>query len=143
MRLKPVRSGSLLVINDAYNANPGSMESAIKTFSVLPSEGRKIMVLGDMLELGAQSKDLHQKVGQELSCGDFDLVVAVGSRARDYLKGAQQHGVPKDRLLSFKSTGDALKSVPAMLAPNDSILIKGSRKMGLEKLVEAVVASGI
>ena len=143
MRLKPVRKGTLLVINDTYNANPGSMESAIKTFSVLPTDGRKVVVLGDMLELGETSKALHEQVGRQLSCGKFDLVAAVGARARDYLEGARQHGLGRRRLISFADTKEAVVNLPSMLEPRDSILVKGSRKMELEKLVEAVLEKGI
>lgn len=143
MRLKPVRKGSLLVINDTYNANPGSMESAIKTFSVLPTEGRKVVVLGDMLELGDASRDLHEQVGRQLSCGEFHLVAAVGVRAQDYLEGAKQHGISKGRLVSFTDTKEAVESLPPMLKPQDSVLVKGSRKMELEKLVDAVLERGI
>lgn len=141
MRLKPIRQGSLLVLNDTYNANPGSMESAIKTFSVLPAEGRKIVVLGDMLELGDESSALHEQVGEHLSCGAFDLVVGVGERATDYLAGAQKRGVPAGNLMSFSNTDDARDSLPGMLAPKDSILVKGSRLMGLERLVDAVLSA--
>ena len=143
MRLKPISKGSLLVINDAYNANPGSMESAIKTFSVLPRRGRKVVVLGDMLELGEQSPNLHQQVGEQLSCGDFDLVCTVGTLADDYIVGARRRGVPAKRLHSFGDTKEAVDVLPGMLARDDSVLIKGSRKMGLERIVEAVLAAGI
>jgi UDP-N-acetylmuramoyl-tripeptide--D-alanyl-D-alanine ligase len=143
MRLKPIQKGSLLVINDAYNANPGSMESAIKTFSVLPKRGRKVVVLGDMLELGDQAPVLHRQVGEQLSCGDFDLVIAVGALADDYIVGARKRGVPEQRLLSFEDTKDAVGVLPGMLVRDDSVLIKGSRKMGLESIVEAVLAAGI
>jgi UDP-N-acetylmuramoyl-tripeptide--D-alanyl-D-alanine ligase len=143
MRLKPIQQGSLFVVNDAYNANPGSMESAIKTFSVLPAQGRKVVVLGDMLELADQSPSLHRKVGEQLSCGDFDLVVAVGDRAREYLVGAGRCGVPEEKLVSFEDTDKAMETFPDLITPKDSILVKGSRKMGLERLVEAVLAAGI
>ena len=143
MRLVPILKGSLLVINDTYNANPGSMESAIKTFSVLPRRGRKVVILGDMLELADDSETLHRQVGEQLSCGDFDLVVAVGVRARNYLVGASRCGVPDDRLVSFKTTEEAKGALPELLVREDSVLIKGSRKMGLEKIVEAVLATNI
>ncbi len=139
MRLKPVRHGSLLVINDTYNANPGSMESAIKTFSVLPGTGRKVVVLGDMLELGEQSDHLHKEVGGHLSCGDFDLVVAVGKRARGFLSGAEERGFEQERFVFFEDTDEAVDRFPGMLNRNDSMLIKGSRQMELERLVDAVL----
>ena len=143
MRLKPQRMGSLLVLNDAYNANPGSMESAIKTFSVLPPQGRKVVVLGDMLELADESETLHRKVGEQLGCGQFDLVVAVGSRALGYLDGARRCGIESGRLVSFSSTKEAVERLPDLLAPEDSILVKGSRKMELERIVDVCLKSGI
>lgn len=143
MRLKPIRKGSLLVIDDAYNANPGSMDSAIKTFSVLPVKGRKVVVLGDMMELGKDSRALHRQVGGQLSCGQFDLVAAVGEQSQEYIAGAMEHGLSKKGLITFSSTQEAIQELPGMLKAQDSILVKGSRKMGLEKLIESVLATDI
>jgi len=128
MRLKPMRKGSLLVLNDTYNANPGSMESAIKTFSVLPARGRKVVVLGDMLELGEQAMNLHEKVGELAPC---------------YLAGAKKRESVSSRMVAFTNTAEALRALPGMLKADDSILVKGSRRMGLEKLVDACLASGL
>ena len=140
MRLKPIRKGTLLVIDDAYNANPGSMASAIKTFSVLPVPGRKVVILGDMLELGERSALLHRRVGEQLSCGEFDRVIAVGGKAREYLLGAADRGVPEEKLLWFEDAAAAADRMPGLLEKDDAVLIKGSRKMGLERIVTAILA---
>lgn len=141
MRLKPVKAGGLFILNDTYNANPASVVSALKTFSVLPVEGRRIVVLGDMMELGEQTGKLHRQTGRELSCGAFDLIAAVGERADDYLEGASQVGIEPERLLRFRDTGEAVAAIPRLVSQGDAILVKGSRGMELEKLVDRFVAA--
>ncbi len=136
MRLEPRRVGSLLVVNDAYNANPASVAVAIKTFADYPTTGRKIVFLGDMLELGKRTRELHRRTGARLAAAGFDLVVAVGDRAGDYVEGALRKGVDASTLQSFDSLGKALSSLPALVKKGDSILIKGSRGMGLERVME-------
>lgn len=139
MRLEPRRVGSLLVVNDAYNANPASVAVAIKTFADHPATGRKIVLLGDMLELGKRTRELHRRTGARLATGRFDLVVTVGERAGDYVEGALRKGVDASTLKPFESLSKALTSLPALVKKGDSILIKGSRGMGLERVIEKLV----
>ncbi|MFH0945213.1 MAG: UDP-N-acetylmuramoyl-tripeptide--D-alanyl-D-alanine ligase [Planctomycetota bacterium] len=140
MRLKKHRRGSRLVIDDAYNANPGSMRAAFKTFASLALPGRKVLVLGDMLELGPRSAELHAEVGTELSCGSFDLVVVVGALAAHFLEGAVRHGLSEERMLRFRNAEECARSLPSHLLPDDAVLIKGSRAVGLEQVVQAALA---
>ncbi len=139
MRLEPSRVGSLFVVNDAYNANPASVAVAIKTFTDYPARGRKLIILGDMLELGKRTRELHRRTGARLAKAGFDLVVAVGDRAGDYVEGALRKGVESSTLQSYDSLGKALSSLPALVRKGDSILVKGSRGMGLERVVEKLV----
>ncbi len=141
MRLKKHRVGERLVIDDAYNANPGSMKAAIKTFAALALKGRKVLVLGDMLELGAEAERLHREVGAHLSCGSFDLVAAVGAQAAHVLAGALEHGLTSDQLLHYEDAEQCARDLPARLRPDDAVLVKGSRAMGLERVVAAVVGA--
>ncbi len=141
MRLSKHHVGGRLVIDDAYNANPGSMTAAIKTFAALSVPGRKVLVLGSMLELGAHSKRLHREVGTTLSCGEFDLICVVGEDAREILAGAREHGVDDDRLLAFEDGTACAKGLPARLEEKDAILVKGSRAMGLERVVQTVLVA--
>ena len=140
MRLKKHRRGARLVIDDAYNANPGSMRAAFKTFASLSLPGRKVLVLGDMVELGEQSAKLHVEVGAELSCGSFDLVAVVGEQAAFILQGALQTGLSEERMLRYGSAEECAAELPRLLLPNDAVLVKGSRAMGLEQVVQAALA---
>jgi UDP-N-acetylmuramoyl-tripeptide--D-alanyl-D-alanine ligase len=140
MRLQPKRAGSLLILDDAWNANPGSVAAALGTFADLPAPGRKIVVLGDMLELGEGADELHRKAGRELARGDFALVAVVGSHAAETIAGAEEAGASPDRLRRFDTTGDVVAAIPALVAEGDSILVKGSRGMELEKVVKALAA---
>ncbi len=138
MRLKKQRLGSWLVIDDAYNANPGSMKAAIKTLATLPVEGRRVIVLGDMLELGAASEEMHRDVGRQLSCAPFDLVVAVGAGAKAILDGARERGVESARMRAYRDSADCARELPRLLLPGDTILVKGSRRIGLERVVKTM-----
>lgn len=140
MRLKKRRRGRRLVIDDAYNANPGSTLAAVKTFAALEVPGRKILVLGDMLELGQAARAMHEDVGRGLSCGSFDLVAAVGEHARDILAGARECGYAEKQLLAFDDTDTCARDLPAHLREDDAVLVKGSRRMGLERVVERILA---
>lgn len=139
MRLTRHRRGSLLVIDDAYNANPGSMKAAFKTFAALEVPGRKVLVLGDMLELGSLSEGLHREVGTSLSCGEFDLVVAIGSQGEFVLDGARQHGLGEEKMLRYRSAEECARELPERLERDDAVLVKGSRALGLEAVVSAIL----
>ena len=139
MRLKPLKAGGCFILNDTYNANPASVVSALKTFAVLPVTGRRIVVLGDMMELGEQSKELHCQMGRELSCGSFDVIAAVGERAGDYIDGATQVGIEPGKLHLFPDTDEAMAAIPRLVEKGDAVLVKGSRGMELEKLVDRIV----
>lgn len=141
MRLTRRRRGDRLVIDDAYNANPGSTKAAIKTFAALSAKGRKILVLGDMLELGAEAERLHREVGESLSCGEFDLVCAVGAHADVLLEGAADRGLPPERLIRYDDAARCAEDLPGRLASDDVVLVKGSRAVGLERVVEAILSA--
>lgn len=135
MRLEPVRVGSVLFINDAYNANPESMNAAIGTIGRIepPPGGRRVLVLGDMLELGAASDSAHRGVARAAKEGGFELTVGVGpamSRAIRDLGGA---GVRTED--EFDDAAAA--RVAGLLRPGDVVLLKGSRGTRVERVLEA------
>jgi len=138
MRLEVLRLGDKVIINDAYNANPASTTAALKTLAALSATGRKVVVLGDMLELGAAAGALHEKIGFELAAEGFDLVVLVGQHAGDILAGMQRRVGNVTGVVSLRGTGEALREVPPLLRAGDMVLIKGSRGLRLEELVKAL-----
>jgi UDP-N-acetylmuramoyl-tripeptide--D-alanyl-D-alanine ligase len=138
MRLQSVKIGHVHILDDTYNANPSSTESALKT---LASTGkRKIAILGDMLELGDLSTTAHRAIGQ--SAGQSaDIVLSVGEHAQEIAEGAIETGIDKANLFSCKDTHEATEIIISMIKEGDVILIKGSRGMKMETIVEAISRS--
>ena len=129
MRLAVKELDGLKIISDLYNANPSSMQEALKELMRIP-QGRNIAVLGDMLELGKYSGEAHRKLGEFMSGLPVDIFIAVGSRmqvaASAFTKSTHTFGTPED-------AGRCLKQVAR---EGDAVLIKGSRGMRMEKVLE-------
>jgi UDP-N-acetylmuramoyl-tripeptide--D-alanyl-D-alanine ligase len=140
MRLEARRAGGVLVVNDAYNANPASMTAALAVFAGLETAGRRIVILGDMLELGESSAELHRRVGKELGRDAFALIALVGAQAAEIAAGAASKGVGPERIHIFADTGEALEGIPPLVRKGDAVLVKGSRELELEKVVDALAA---
>ncbi len=126
------------VIDDAYNASPLSMHAALDTLKSLPGK-RKIAVLGDMKELGTYSMEAHERVGR-LAGNFLDLLVTVGPHAKFIAEGAKSAGMQKRNIMSFEGAEAALDALPKMMKRGDLVLVKGSRAMQLEKVVEEIRA---
>jgi UDP-N-acetylmuramoyl-tripeptide--D-alanyl-D-alanine ligase len=138
MRLQRTTVGRVAVINDAYNANPLSMRAAADTFAETAVRGRKIFVFGDMLELGKDSEEYHRSLGRVLAGRGFDLLWAVGPMASVAAEAAIREGFPADRLLRAASSLEAAERLPPSLQPGDTVLLKASRGMALEKVIDGI-----
>lgn len=125
------------IINDAYNANPDSMKAAINVLASIESPGRKVCILGDMFELGEFSKEGHQLVGKFAAENNADVIIAVGKMAGEVIKGASMVGT-NQLLCSYESVSDAIANLNEIIKYNDTILIKGSRGMYMENIVESL-----
>jgi len=123
-----------LVINDAYNANPPSMESALRTIGDVGGARRTIAVLGGMAELGPSSREFHVEVGRKAAELDVDLLVAVGKMARPIASGAVEGGMPKGSVFRCDDVMEALDTLKCIVEPRDVILVKASRVFGLESI---------
>lgn len=121
------------VINDAYNASPMSMAAAIDTLTEMAG-GRRIAVLGDMLELGQVSAEAHANVGKKLAEKQMDAAVTYGTMAALIAKTAAAEGVPFVRHCASREEAAAV--LRSYLQPGDSILFKGSRGMQMEKIID-------
>ena len=123
----------VVLINDCYNANPMSMRAALDDLAET-APGRRVAVLGDMLELGADSSRLHREIGAHASQAGVELLVAVGPLAREMCDAfaGECHQVPDAR--------GAAELLPGRLEPGDVVLVKGSRGVGLETVVEGLEA---
>ncbi|HHV61821.1 MAG TPA: UDP-N-acetylmuramoyl-tripeptide--D-alanyl-D-alanine ligase [Firmicutes bacterium] len=143
MRMQVSRTGrDVLVINDAYNANPVSVKSALETLRELGSGRRKIAVLGNMLELGELRDEAHREVGRCVVGFDVDVLMTVGDSARLIGVEAERVGMQASRIRHFSETLEALPTLVAEVRPGDAVLIKGSRAMGMERLAEALLEVG-
>ena len=132
-RLEPMTVGSHPLIHDAYNANPSSMEAALKTFGRIEGSGRKVAVLGDMLELGETSELMHRSVGAMVVGFKMDVLVAIGPMMQHAAAvAAAAGGVEVQR---FASTAEARLGIANVIKDGDAILLKGSHGMALETLL--------
>ena len=125
-------SGALLY-DDAYNANPSSVRAALETLALLPGD-RRIAVLGDMLELGADEERWHREAGSAV-VGRADLLVCVGPRARWFGEGAVEAGFPARDVRRVGSAEEAAQMLEGLVRAGDAVLFKASRGIGLDRAV--------
>ena len=141
MRMERTCVGGVMVINDAYNANPESMLAALRTLGALPAGRRRILVMGDMKELGEISARCHRDIGQKLAESGIDVVWTVGSQALAAGAVAAENGMGKGQLFSSPDARHAAKGLPDFVKPGDVVMVKGSRSVGLEEVVQAINAA--
>lgn len=132
------KAEEITIINDAYNANPASMQAALEAMYEIARESRAIAVLGDMAELGSISEEAHSQVGEMAVDYGTDVLITVGRKARVIARSAQAKGLPKGSIFTVQDIDDAAAILRAILEPGDVVLIKGSRFLGLERLIELV-----
>jgi len=125
--------GDLLLLEDSYNANPLSVRAALDALHDLGRPGRRIAVLGDMLELGPAAPDLHHEVGA-LVPSRADWLFTLGELAREIAAGATAKGMPAERIVAVLDLDELLDRLQGLLAPGDRLLIKGSRGMRMERI---------
>ena len=132
MRLNIRREAEITVIDDTYNASPLSMAAAVNVLAEI-AQGRKIAVIGDMLELGEASRRAHETVGQQLAAVGATIVLTVGEMAGYAAAAANLHGVAD--VVACKDHQQAVAELQKRLLPNDTVLVKGSRGMQMEKVL--------
>ena len=135
----PTRGG-FVVIDDTYNASPASVHSAIKTLAMMEGS-RKIAVLGDMLELGEHATSAHLEVGRAVKEAGIDMLVAVGQLAKLIARGAIDAGMPINCVSEYDDSWRAAKELPDKVRERDVVLVKGSRAMKMERVVEGLIAA--
>jgi UDP-N-acetylmuramoyl-tripeptide--D-alanyl-D-alanine ligase len=133
MRLEVSKVGDLTIINDAYNANPQSMHSALRSLQEFPCSGKRIIAAGDMMELGETAEFHHEQLGR-LAAGVDELVV-VGQFSGCVSRGAIEAGMPSGSVTTCCSVEEAGRQLEGKVRDGDVVLIKGSRAVGMERLV--------
>ncbi|MDR3077247.1 MAG: UDP-N-acetylmuramoyl-tripeptide--D-alanyl-D-alanine ligase [Planctomycetota bacterium] len=136
-RLQPVVAPSgIIILNDSYNANPNSLLAALKVLEELPDErdsSRKIAIVGDMLELGRESRRLHRETGLTAGLMDLDAIFAVGPESAALAEAAQVN--VRLMVRHYPSVEALWLDLRKSLAPGDQVLVKGSRGMLMERVV--------
>ncbi len=137
MRLDVQKSSKgYTIINDCYNANYDSMKSAIEYLN--SSKGnRKIAVLGDMLELGEFSQELHKKVGEEVAKNKIDILITVGKEANNIAETAKKNGI--NTTYMFENNQKAITKLKEILEPKDVVLVKASNSMNFKEIVSNIL----
>jgi UDP-N-acetylmuramoyl-tripeptide--D-alanyl-D-alanine ligase len=126
------------LLNDCYNANPGSMAMALKTLAELRDAGRTAAALGDMLELGESSLECHRELGRQAALTGLDLLVVYGNFRQEVAAGAREAGLGPERIVLVETHGAGAGALKEFLKPGDWLLVKGSRAMRMEQVIEAL-----
>lgn len=129
-------SDDILLIDDSYNSNPRALLSAIDTLA-LARDRRRVACLGEMRELGPQGPQLHREAGAAIGAR-VDLLLGVGALAREILEGAST--LPDDAKRAFETSADLAAEINALVRSHDAVLVKGSRGVRMERVVEALTA---
>ena len=134
-RLEIKRINGITVLDDSYNANPASMKSSIDVLQY--ARGRKVCVLGDMFELGEKSEEFHREVGAYASESGADLILCVGTDS-EHMYASASASMP-ERCYYYRDSGSLTDALPALIRPGDTVLVKASRGMHLEQIVQFIM----
>jgi len=140
MRMQLWESNGVRVLDDAYNANADSMLAALQTLQDMPCKGRRVAVLGDMAELGAQTEAAHIEVGRRTAEAGVGQLFAIGEMAPVMAKAARDAGL--NRVFEFIDADAAASAVKSFVKPGDVVLLKASRVARLERVAEALRPDG-
>jgi len=137
-RFRIIRKKGFVIIDDTYNANPCSMEAALRTICSLKGSARGVAVLGDMLELGREEGRAHEELGRLVASLGLEFVIAIGKNARRVRSGALSGGMSGESFRLARSHEEAVRIAGDFLKRRDWVLVKGSRGMHMEKVIEGI-----
>ncbi len=132
------RVNDVTLLDESYNASPVAVSAALETLAGLPGDGRKIAVLGDMLELGDWAERSHRQVGNKVGELGIDLLAAVGEQAEVIAAAATDAGVARAAVHCFDSPDAAGRWLAEQLRPGDAVLVKGSRSVHMERTIAEI-----
>jgi UDP-N-acetylmuramoyl-tripeptide--D-alanyl-D-alanine ligase len=136
MRMQFWEANGVRVLEDCYNANADSMRAALETLSELPLQGRRVAVLGDMAELGAESEAAHIEIGRRVAELKIGQLFTVGQDSAAMARAARDAGLT--RVIEFSDVEAAVRAVKNFLKPGDLVLLKASRSSRLERIAETL-----
>jgi UDP-N-acetylmuramoyl-tripeptide--D-alanyl-D-alanine ligase len=140
-RFEPKRAGGVDILDDSYNMNPESARAGLQALAGMPTKGRRIIAFGEMLELGDHSYELHQQLGTAVWRAGIDVLVAVGAGSKPIADGAIAAGMPRACVHFVDSVESAQALLLPMLRDGDRLLCKASRRVGLDRLVDALMVA--
>jgi UDP-N-acetylmuramoyl-tripeptide--D-alanyl-D-alanine ligase len=143
MRMEVLRGNGLMLILDAYNANPQSMNAALQTLGEMSHGRRTIAILGDMAELGSLSEQGHREVGQTVAQVSPDQLITLGPKAKLIAEVAIENGYPSSKITLTEEITETSQAVEVLAQENDLILIKGSRVLEMERIAEQLLGQKI
>jgi UDP-N-acetylmuramoyl-tripeptide--D-alanyl-D-alanine ligase len=144
MRFEVIRGKSVTLINDAYNANPASIKNAIRELICLRSPGRRVVVLGDMMELGEFSEKYHRMVGKIAADMGVDVFVGVGEgmklSAEEFRETKKNMNIKEQKqyVYIFRNSDEARAHMSEIIKQGDVVLVKGSRLMRMERIIKGI-----
>ena len=133
MRLDIIKNDKMTIINDAYNASPDSMEAALKILGRY--KNRKVAILGDMFEMGEHTEYGHRLVGKS-AADNTDVIIAIGKDSKFICEEAKDLGFNENNIHHFNTKEEAIEKIDELVKKDDVVLVKASRGMELEKIVE-------
>lgn len=143
MRSRVLNIFGITVIDDSYNANPRSMDAALAALDELAGQGRRVAVLGDMFELGRETKAAHRRLGRHAAKIRLDRLILLGEQAEHIADGAREEKMPGAAISIFDEQTDIVNDLRAWAQRGDVILVKGSRGMRMERVVRGLKGEAI
>lgn len=139
MRQNILNVNGLTVINDCYNASPSSVQAGLKILNQLDKYRRKVAVLGDMLEMGEWSEEAHALVGKYVVENGVEILITVGKNSRKIAESAINAGMKSENVYTFETNDEVIGFIDSVVEKGDIVLVKGSRGMKLEVIVEYLI----
>ena len=130
--------GGILFFDDSYNSNPASLKAAVEAFMEIPAVSRRWLVLGDMLELGDASEDLHREAGVFCGRSRVDGIFTIGAESVELSRAAAEQRKSPDHITHFMDAETFARYLGELLAPGDAVLVKGSHGMHMEKILDLI-----
>ncbi|MEZ6044545.1 MAG: UDP-N-acetylmuramoyl-tripeptide--D-alanyl-D-alanine ligase [Planctomycetaceae bacterium] len=128
--------GQVILIDDTYNASPASMKAAIETLEALHVTGKRILIVGDMLELGPGEIFFHHQLGEAVAHSEVEMLISFGDFASAVIAGARQYGMPPHQTAVCSNFDSLLAVLSCTVEHGDAILVKGSRGMQMERITQ-------
>jgi UDP-N-acetylmuramoyl-tripeptide--D-alanyl-D-alanine ligase len=134
------RADGVVIVDDSYNSNPAAVAAVLRSLAATRADGRKVLVLGDMLELGSSEVALHREAGKQAAAAGVKLMFGVGRLAHTAVEAARRAGVSETH--QHADANAAARDLAECLRPGDLVLVKGSRGLRLERVVEVLLRGG-